>query len=80
MGLAVAASVGALLVNGLRGPPEVCDMCGGNGGSKCFVCEGTGMKPGVALQVRDAGQQAQRWRAWPRPPIHNAMPVAVPCP
>jgi len=44
-------SVGALLYPGLTGgQPEPCDSCNGNGGTQCFVCEGTGTNAGVSLK------------------------------
>ncbi|KAK9916732.1 hypothetical protein WJX75_006334 [Coccomyxa subellipsoidea] len=58
VGGAVLTAVSAALYNGLKGDPQVCDLCQGVGGAKCFACEGAGTremqeKKGVAGQRRD---------------------------
>ncbi len=42
VGGAVMGAVGAALVGGLKKEEEVCDLCQGTGGTKCFGCSGVG--------------------------------------
>uniref|UniRef100_A0A7R9VCX8 Uncharacterized protein n=1 Tax=Chlamydomonas euryale TaxID=1486919 RepID=A0A7R9VCX8_9CHLO len=42
VGGAVIGAVGAALVAGLIKEPVVCDLCQGNGGTRCFACSGEG--------------------------------------
>lgn len=42
VGGAVTAAVGAALYNGLKKEPVPCDLCAGNGGIRCFACQGGG--------------------------------------
>ncbi|BDA41119.1 probable DZC4 Protein BUNDLE SHEATH DEFECTIVE 2, chloroplastic [Coccomyxa sp. Obi] len=58
VGGAVLTAVSAALYNGLKGEPQVCDLCQGVGGAKCFACEGIGTrasqeKKNMAGQRRD---------------------------
>lgn len=64
MGAAVSLSIGGLVYNGLRGQPEVCDMCGGNGGTKCFACGGSGEVAGVGIKVIPLLSLAPRVRGY----------------
>lgn len=47
MGSAIVAAIGATIFLSSRGEPVVCDSCGGNGGIKCFACEGSGKMMGI---------------------------------
>lgn len=60
MGGAVVTAVGAALVNGMKGEPEVCPSCAGSGGVRCFACEGTGKFSGVELEELAKAAAAQR--------------------
>ncbi|KAF8071063.1 BSD2 [Scenedesmus sp. PABB004] len=46
VGGAVTAAVGAALVSGLRKEPQPCELCAGNGGTRCFACSGGGSMDG----------------------------------
>eukprot|EP01023_Acetabularia_acetabulum_P000576 TRINITY_DN1023_c0_g1_i1.p3 TRINITY_DN1023_c0_g1~~TRINITY_DN1023_c0_g1_i1.p3 ORF type:complete len:145 (-),score=13.96 TRINITY_DN1023_c0_g1_i1:286-696(-) len=48
-GFLVAALAGALY-NGLKKEPKICDLCSGNGGIKCFACDGSGKWDSVSSQ------------------------------
>lgn len=40
VGGAVVSAVGAALFSGLKKDPVPCDLCAGNGGIRCFACQG----------------------------------------
>lgn len=44
----MTAAVGAALYSGLKREPVPCDLCAGNGGIRCFACQG-----GSALGLSD---------------------------
>lgn len=37
----MVAALGAALAAGLKKEPVPCDLCAGNGGIRCFACQGT---------------------------------------
>ncbi|KAG1665286.1 hypothetical protein FOA52_015863 [Chlamydomonas sp. UWO 241] len=42
VGGTVLTVIAAALAGGLKKDPVVCDLCQGNGGTRCFVCAGEG--------------------------------------
>eukprot|EP00884_Botryococcus_braunii_P012853 jgi/Botrbrau1/21569/Bobra.174_2s0067.1 len=52
MGSGVVTAVGAALYNGLKGGPEICDLCQGTGGVKCFGCDATGKMKAIVLDAK----------------------------
>lgn len=42
VGIAVCSAVAASIYLGTKGEPVVCTLCQGNGGARCFGCEGAG--------------------------------------
>lgn len=50
VGGAIASAVSAAFVNGIKQEPSVCSCCAGNGGIKCFACEGAGRLTPVKME------------------------------
>ena len=61
VGGAVAAAGVAAVYNSMQGEPEICSLCAGTGGVKCFVCEGSG-KLAADREALPAASAAARQR------------------
>ncbi|CAL8466597.1 g6133 [Coccomyxa elongata] len=57
VGGAVLTAVSAALYNGLKGEPQVCDLCQGVGGARCFACEGAGTRESQETKKGMTGQR-----------------------
>eukprot|EP00878_Enallax_costatus_P024892 GHUV01026587.1.p2 GENE.GHUV01026587.1~~GHUV01026587.1.p2 ORF type:complete len:156 (-),score=7.72 GHUV01026587.1:607-1074(-) len=57
VGGAVTAAVGAALYSGLKKEPVPCDLCAGNGGIRCFACQGGGSMDLIDKDLLVTGDQ-----------------------
>lgn len=57
IGGAIVSAVSAALLNGTKGEPEICEGCAGQGGVKCFACEGSGR---MEYENRDQMSRARK--------------------